>query len=65
MNKKTVAVLFGSRSSEHDVSVVSASNVIANINTDIYEVVIIGITKDGKWLKVNDINDMKTGNWLN
>ncbi len=65
MNKKTVAVLFGSRSSEHDVSVVSASNVIANINTDIYEIVIIGITKEGKWLKVNNIDDMKSGNWLN
>ena len=65
MNKKTVAVLFGSRSSEHDVSVVSASNVIANINTDIYDVVIIGITKEGKWLKVNNIDEMKSGEWLN
>lgn len=54
MNKTTVAVIFGSRSSEHDVSLVSAANVIANINTDIYDVVLIGITKEGKWLKVKD-----------
>ncbi len=65
MNKKTVGVIFGSRSSEHDVSIISASNIVANINTDIYEVVLIGITKEGKWLKVNNIDDMKSGNWLN
>ena len=53
MNKTTVAVIFGSRSSEHDVSLVSASNVIANINTDIYDIVLIGITKEGKWLAEN------------
>lgn len=65
MNKTTVSVIFGSRSSEHDVSIVSASNIVANINTDIYDVILIGITKEGKWLKVNNIEDMKSGNWLN
>ena len=64
MNKTTVAVIFGSRSSEHDVSLVSASNVIANINTDIYDIVLIGITKEGKWLKVNNIDEITSGNWL-
>lgn len=64
MNKTTVAVIFGSRSSEHDVSLVSAANVIANINTDIYDVVLIGITKEGKWLKVNNIDEITSGKWL-
>lgn len=64
MNKTTVAVIFGSRSSEHDVSLVSASNVIANINTDIYDTVLIGITKEGKWLKVNNIDEITSGKWL-
>ena len=65
MNKTTVAVIFGSRSSEHDVSLVSAANVIANINTDIYDVVIIGITKEGHWVKVNNIEEITSGTWLN
>lgn len=65
MNKTTVAVIFGSRSSEHDVSLVSAANVIANINTDIYDVVIVGITKEGHWLKVNNIEEITSGTWLN
>lgn len=64
MNKTTVAVIFGSRSSEHDVSLVSAANIITNINTDIYDVVLIGITKEGKWLKVNNIEDIQSGEWL-
>jgi D-alanine-D-alanine ligase len=64
MNKKTVAVIFGSRSSEHDVSLISASNVIANINKDLYDVVMIGITKEGKWLLVDNIEDIVANKWL-
>ncbi|MDR0958527.1 MAG: D-alanine--D-alanine ligase [Clostridiales bacterium] len=48
--KKTVAVLFGGVSNEHDVSVVSANNVIANIPKDKYTVAPVYITKDGEWL---------------
>jgi D-alanine-D-alanine ligase len=63
MNKKTVAVLFGGRSSEHEVSCISARTIISNINRDLYEVVIVGITKEGKWLKVNSIEDITSGKW--
>lgn len=45
MSKLTVAVLFGGQSSEHEVSLVSANTVITNINKEIYDVVLIGITK--------------------
>lgn len=48
---KKVLVLFGGVSSEHDVSTVSASSIIKNIPADKYEVVPMGITKDGKWFK--------------
>ena len=65
MNKTTVAVIFGSRSSEHDVSLVSASNVIANINTDIYDIVLIGITKEGRWLLADSIESVENGTWVN
>ena len=50
MSKIRVAVVFGGVSSEHDVSLVSATNVIENIPQDKYEVMCIGITKKGRWL---------------
>jgi D-alanine-D-alanine ligase len=48
-NKINVAVIFGGKSSEHDVSLVSAYNVIKNIPTDKYDITCIGITKKGNW----------------
>lgn len=65
MNKKTVAVIFGGCSSEHEVSLRSAVTIIENINKDLYNTVLIGITKDGQWLKVDSIDDIKSGKWLN
>lgn len=65
MNKKTVAVLFGGQSSEHEVSCVSATTIISNIDKDSYDVIMIGITKDGKWLRVNSIDDIKSDKWRN
>lgn len=63
MSKKTVAVLFGGQSSEHEVSCVSAITIISNINTDLYNTILIGITKDGRWLKVNSCKDITSGDW--
>lgn len=48
--KKRVAVIFGGQSSEHEVSRVSAQSVINNLDRNKYEVVMIGITREGKWL---------------
>ena len=45
MAKIKVAVLFGGASSEHKVSLISASNVIRSIPEDKYEIICIGITK--------------------
>lgn len=47
---KKVLVLFGGVSSEHEVSLVSARSVIQNIPQDRYEVLTLGITKQGEWL---------------
>lgn len=63
MNKKTVVVLFGGQSSEHEVSCVSASTIIQNINRDLYDVLLIGITKEGKWLEVYSVDDILSGEW--
>lgn len=50
MSRIRVAVLFGGRSGEHDVSCVSARHVAAAFDADRYEVVPVGITRDGRWL---------------
>ncbi len=64
--KKKVLVLFGGVSSEHDVSLKSASSVMKNIPTDKYDIVAMGITKDGKCYVFNGSPDLlPDGNWLN
>jgi len=51
MEKKIrVGVIFGGRSGEHEVSLVSASSIINALDKDKYEVIPIGITPDGRWL---------------
>ncbi|HEY1937450.1 MAG TPA: D-alanine--D-alanine ligase [Candidatus Angelobacter sp.] len=50
MKKLRVGILFGGRSGEHEVSLLSAASVLNAINKEKYEVVPIGITKEGRWL---------------
>jgi D-alanine-D-alanine ligase len=50
MAKVRVGILFGGRSGEHEVSLLSAASVIDAIDKSKFEVVPIGITKDGRWL---------------
>lgn len=62
---KNVLILFGGVSSEHDVSVVSARSVIENAPTDKYNLVLVGITKDGEWFKYNgDASKLPDDKWL-
>jgi D-alanine-D-alanine ligase len=49
MPKIKVAIIFGGRSAEHEVSLQSAKNVIESLNKDKYDPVLIGINKDGRW----------------
>ncbi|MGH7549554.1 MAG: D-alanine--D-alanine ligase family protein [Gemmatimonadota bacterium] len=49
-----VGLLFGGRSSEHEVSLMSAQSVLDALDPDRYEVVQIGITKEGRWLVSGD-----------
>ncbi len=49
MGKIRVGLLFGGKSAEHEVSLQSAKNVLAALDRDRYEVVLIGIDKSGKW----------------
>ncbi len=51
MQKKNVAILFGGCSPEYFVSLQSAYAVIQHLNPDYYEKILLGITKDGEWLR--------------
>lgn len=53
-NKISVGVLFGGRSGEHEVSLASARSIMENIDKHKYDVVPIGITKDGQWIVGGD-----------
>ena len=51
MNRKLrVGILFGGRSREHEISIRSAKSVLTAIDRSKYDVVLIGITKEGQWL---------------
>ncbi len=52
MSKKVIAIVFGGRSSEHEISCVSAGGVLAALDKSKYEAVLIGITREGKWVQV-------------
>lgn len=49
MKKKTIAIIFGGNSSEYEVSLQSATSVFENINNEKYNILPIGITKNGDW----------------
>jgi len=49
MTKKKVGIIFGGKSSEHEVSLQSAKNIVEAIDRNKYEVILIGIDKSGKW----------------
>ncbi len=47
--KRRVAVLFGGRSAEHEISCISARSVIGALDPELNEIVSVGITKEGRW----------------
>ena len=65
-DKKKVCVIFGGKSPEHDVSLKSATSVINNLDKEKYEIIMIGITADGKWyLYTGDVSEIEGGAWEN
>lgn len=65
MSKKNVCVLFGGLSCEHGVSCVSASYVAENLDAERYNVIKIGISREGKWYLFNGGTDeMREEKWL-
>lgn len=52
--KKTIAIVFGGQSSEHEVSLQSARNVINAIDRGSYDITLIGVDKLGRWLRFDE-----------
>ena len=50
MTKKRIVVLYGGRADEHPISCISAASVLNAIDTDLFEPIPVGITKDGQWI---------------
>ena len=49
MHRKKIAVIFGGNSTEYEVSLQSVFAVLENINKNDFEIIPIGITRDGEW----------------
>lgn len=66
MKKLNVALIFGGKSGEHEVSLSSTASIYKHIDKDKYNVFTIGITKDGRWMyyEGNEEN-IKNGEWVN
>jgi D-alanine-D-alanine ligase len=54
LRKPRVAIIFGGRSSEHAVSCATAAGVMRAIDRDVYDVLPIGIAKDGRWVLASE-----------
>jgi D-alanine-D-alanine ligase len=52
--KLRVGIVFGGRSGEHEVSLMSARSVVAGLDPEKYEIIGIGITREGRWLLTGD-----------
>ncbi|MBQ5951088.1 MAG: D-alanine--D-alanine ligase [Lachnospiraceae bacterium] len=63
MNRQVIAVLFGGQSSEHDISCISGRTVAGAIDAERYEVLLIGITREGTWLLAPSLASMEDGTW--
>src|SRR3954447_13367549 len=59
--KLRVGILFGGRSGEHEVSLLSAASILKAIDRNKFEVVPIGITKEGRWLGAADAHGLLEG----
>ena len=67
MKKLSVCILFGGMSPEHDVSLRSAESVLNNIDHSKYNVIPMGITREGKWIIFGgkDYSELPAGTWMN
>lgn len=64
MSKKSIIVLFGGCSSEYEVSLISAVSIMKAINSEKYQIIKVGITKEGEWkLFEGKIEEIQNSCW--
>ena len=64
--KKTVCVIFGGASSEYEVSLMSSASIIRNLDTEKFDILTLGITKDGRWLLYSGaVENIENNTWMN
>ena len=56
---KKIAVFFGGKTVEHDVSIVTAQQLIQNINKEKYKVIPVYITREGDWFSGDKLASVK------
>ena len=56
--KKNLVIIFGGKSNEHEVSIKSAKSIVKYINKEKYNIKLVYINKEGKWLLCNNINKL-------
>ncbi|EPR13374.1 D-alanine--D-serine ligase VanG [Ruminiclostridium papyrosolvens] len=65
MDRKNIAIIFGGCSPEYEVSLNSASAVIEHVNNDLYNTILIGITKEGEWLRYfGEADKIRNNTWF-
>lgn len=62
IRKQVVAVIFGGRSVEHDVSIVTANQIIKALDPNTYETIPVYISRDGKWFSGESLKDISSFN---
>ncbi len=65
MDKLKVLLLFGGQSEEHDISCLSATTIADNLDKSRYDVTLVGVTREGKWLLTEDVSAIRDGSWRN
>lgn len=63
MEKQNLVVLFGGQSSEHEISCMSARNIVQAIDTQRYQVILVGITAEGRWVRAEGLDAIRDGSW--
>lgn len=65
-NKIRLGIIFGGKSGEHEVSLMSAASVIRAVSKEKYDLVYLGITKGGEWKIFKGSEDaIEDGSWIN
>lgn len=64
MEKMNVMVIFGGRSGEHEISLISATSILRAMDKNKYNIIMIGITREGLWKQYEgSLDEIENGNW--